>query len=386
MNLSKQHKSLHSRGSNSVRNVSHLTVTIGLIPRGAKLHQSQCFLLLPAVLFAQSLLSEQLGRKSPFLGLHKSRQLVRATSPCGEEQYEFREDLCLAKGRVQLLHASFNSINEKSSWQKISPHTGKGLVRFPLVTVKCKHQSQPQTRLLCHWLNPSAFHCTDLQGSMDQNSFTCLHTCFGYHSWEQKCRSLTAWLCFTHQVPHSATLHQQLTTWAEAVPSSATHPGASNCSAEMCFTLSQFPHPPLTPAPAYRFELHTLKSVVDSASRKQVTHAYLHPWLWWWFFPAQVCHWGTGRTQRKEKLKQTSHDMLIRVGTFRAFAIFTDITLRRTEAHLRLQGTPCCSELERKDAIFQSHCLWNCAFSDTLTKWNMLYPRKYWGSLQMHQR
>lgn len=140
------------------------------------------------------------------------------------------------------------------------------------------------------------------------------------------------------------------------------------------------PSSSIIPAPASSFELYPIKSVVDGASSKQVTSmpASLDLVM---NLPAHVCHWSTARTQRQEKLKQTFHDMLIRAGTFRVFAIFTDTSLRSTEAALRLQGMVCCSEHERKDAIFQFHCLWNYAFRHTLTKWNVLYPHKYWGNL-----
>lgn len=178
--------------------------------------------------------------------------------------------------------------------------------------------------------------------------------------------------------PHSATPHQQLTTWVEVVPSSATHPGDSNCLAETCFTLSQPPH---HPSPLHQhlvlYTLHCCWRCLQQAGNTCVP-ASLDLVM---TFPAHVSHRSTGRTQRKEKLKQTSHDMLIKAGTFRALAVFTDTTLRRTEAALRLQRTLCCWEYERRDAILQFHCLWNCAFRDTFTKWNMLYPHKYWGSL-----
>lgn len=40
----------------------------------------------------------------------------------------------------------------------------------------------------------------------------------------------------------------------------------------------------------------------------------------------QVCHWGAGRTQRKDKLKEISHETS-RVGMSMAFAVFVDTAL-----------------------------------------------------------
>lgn len=132
--------------------------------------------------------------------------------------------------------------------------------------------SQPQTRQLCHWLNPSASHCTDLRGGMDQNSFTCQHTCFGYHSWEQICRNLRVWLCIIHQVLGQPSLSSiapaaHYMGWSCTFP--ATHPGSSNCSAEMCFTLSQSPpHPsPLHQHPALNYTQWNLLWMVPPASK-----------------------------------------------------------------------------------------------------------------------
>lgn len=60
------------------------------------------------------------------------------------------------------------------------------------------------------------------------------------------------------------------------------------------------PSSPITPAPASRFELYTLHSVVDGASSKQATHACLHPWIWWWLFQ-HTCLTGAleGHKERK---------------------------------------------------------------------------------------
>lgn len=128
---------------------------------------------------------------------------------------------------------------------------------------------------------------------------------------------------------------------------------------------------PISLAPASRFELYTIKSVVDGASSKQVSYAciWIHPNpsldLVMVFFQHMCVTGALEGHKKKEKLKQTSYDMLTRAGTFRACAIFTDTTLRSPEAALGLQGTVCCSEHERKDVIFQFYSLVKWAFKYT---------------------
>lgn len=109
------------------------------------------------------------------------------------------------------------------------------------------------------------------------------------------------------------------------------------------------PPSPLQRHPDLSNAHHTLLTVHMKATSKQVTRACVLG-----FGDGVFQHkWVTGALEGRENLKQTSLEMLLRVGTSEAFTVFTDTALRGIAAALGLRRLACCSESKRKDIILQ---------------------------------